>query len=115
MKRRRKRPAVEYVTRDMLADLRDEIEEHFNRSSAAIERSERELRQSNKFIDNFYRIEARFEAAEKSVKEMKGLMGLENIPRHSPALHGPVTWAYFHSWISQINARIERLERKLDQ
>jgi len=113
MKRRKPRPKVEYVTRDMLADLRDEIEDILSDSKATTERTLETLKRRNNYIESFHKIEARFEAAEKSVKEMKGLMGLENIPRHSRVLHEPVTWAYFHSWISQINARIERLEKEI--
>ena len=111
MKRPKKK--VEYVTRDMLSRLRDEIEDIMDQANAATDRAERELRQRNKFIDNFYKIEARFEAIEKSVQDMKGLMGLDHIPSHASVLNQSVTWSYFHSWISQINARIEKLERKL--
>ena len=111
--KRKTRTTVEYVTRDMLADLRDEIEEVLDKSNATLMRVEKELQRRDRILSAFHKAESRVEAMEKTVRDVKGLLGIERIPPYSPALHEPVSWSYFHVWIARINERLEQLEKKM--
>lgn len=106
-----KRP--EYVTREMLADLHDEIEHLLDQSTRTIARAERELERRYHLLE---KLEARMEQIEKAVTETLGLLGTAPPPpRESRAWHKAVTWSYFHSWVARINDRLEALERAVSQ
>lgn len=93
----------DYVTRDMLAALRDELEDLFDTSNATIDRAERALQDDTSDIcAEFENIQIRLAALESSVQKMRGLLGLKHVPRRK--LTEPVPWSYFHVWIARINA-----------
>jgi hypothetical protein len=104
------RSPVEYVTREMLTRLRDEIENLLDGNTAALDRAERELRHRD---GSLRRAEERVEEIGRTVHDIRGLLGLEHIPRHRSALHEPVTWSYFHVWIARISDRLEKLEKTM--
>jgi hypothetical protein len=102
----------EYVTREMLANLRDELEEYFVQTQETMHRAEKFLSRRDRVRDELDKVLARVDAMERSVNNMLGLLSLKQIPRHTSALHEPVTWSYFHSWIARINERLDKLEKR---
>lgn len=99
----------EFVTREMLADLRDEIEivlENARKSCEAATRSVK--RQWNEQSQ----IEREVESMRKDVAAMRVVLGLDTGDPHPSKLGERVTWSYFHVWIARINARLDKLEER---
>lgn len=108
MRQRRKKP-VEYVTREMLADLRDEIEDVLENARKACSEATRARRYNYERGKN----EA-MKTLRADVDEMRLVLGLDKSKRVcDPAvLSEPISWSYFHAWIARINERIKHLEEK---
>ena len=117
--RRRKRKAElvqqrlvpeDYITRDQLADLRDEIEDLLQSTQQTCEIVSRRCRSLERSFNDMKRTEERLALDFSAAQELFGL------DKKAPSyrIRGePVTWSYFHSWITRINQRLDELERML--
>jgi hypothetical protein len=120
-KPKRKPKRTRYVTRAMLAKLRDEIEDLLTRCEHEISAA----REYNKKIEEMWHRSTRhieteggnnrraIEQMEIKVRRVLHLLGLEQSSSNAPAgLGEPVPWSYFHVWIARINERLEQLEKQ---
>ena len=110
----------QYVTREMLADLRDEIEDVVEVARIACEQASKQVDKANKWpeemlfarrklLDAYDDLNHRLEEFKLDLKRIQAVLGLD-INRHT--VFQPVTWSYFHVWISRINERLEKLEKR---
>jgi vacuolar-type H+-ATPase subunit H len=133
MKRARKRPIkkIEYVTREMLADLRDEIEHVLEDARKEVERARKLAERINKqmieestkwekhvlndnkrpdrLMETYKEHMKIIQKLQRDVSVMQVMLGLDRRPEL--AVHSePVRSSYFHVWIARINERLDRLE-----
>jgi hypothetical protein len=96
-----------FLTREKLTPLRDELEHLMNqyvKRSEAIQYKIEHL------------IEDKDSATKREVRDIKHVLGLDMAtPRYATALQQPVTWSYFHVWISRINDRLAHLEQAISK
>jgi hypothetical protein len=92
----------EYVRRDQLGDLRDELEElvsGYTRRAEAMHQKIEEFLSENE--------------THRSIRDIKRVLGLADAPQHASVMHERVSWAYFHVWIGRINDRLTEIEKRL--
>jgi hypothetical protein len=116
----RKRP--EYVTREMLADLRDEIEDVLegarqstSYATDALDRYRLSLPAAKRLDlahDRCKQLEKTISQLEIELRRVRLIIGPEETEPNAPELAERVTWSYFHSWIRQINQRLDELEKR---
>jgi hypothetical protein len=102
-------PAAVYITREDLADLRDEIEEVLERAQQTTFLAER---RSDSLLKEYDKMQRTEEKLLRNFNTMRAVFDLDKNPPPRNMRAEQVTWSYFHSWISRINARLEALEKK---
>ena len=106
---KRKTPALtpDVVTRDMLADLRDEIEDLLRRCENEIVNTRERVTRLRKAYDENNRA---LEVMNRQLDDVKTVLGFDQSDPNAPVLSEPVPWSYFHVWIARINESLKRLE-----
>ena len=91
-----------YVTRDQLADLRDEIENLILRATQQVTEATNRADADKKLIRDM----------QSSLRNMQHVLDLNPDP-HAPVMTGQISWSYFHVWISRVVQRLDRIEREM--
>ena len=89
-----------YVTRDQLADLRDEIEGLLYRATEQATNAANRADADKKLIKDM----------QASLRNVQQVLQLDYDP-HAPVMVGQVSWSYFHVWISRVVQRLDAIER----
>jgi hypothetical protein len=101
---------LQYITRDQLADLRDEIEDWYRETQRLVAQCDRSIKH---FSERKSTNDNRIEALARDLRKMQQLLGLEPCPQDVGGEH--VAWSYFHVWIARINKRLDELELRLNK
>lgn len=80
-----------------LSDLRDELFRYVIERTSGAHDAEQKTKRA-------------IEQMQIAVREVRGLLGMTELPPHARVLSEPVPWSYFHVWIARINERLEQLE-----
>jgi len=102
----------EFITRSQLAQLRDEVETVLRRSEDACSLVHSRCHSLEREYHQTKRVEEKMLLDIGIVQEM---LALEGGAKGRPSPHvrrEPVSWSYFHSWITRINKRLDEIEAK---
>src|SRR5262245_26035816 len=100
----------QFVTREMLADLRDEIEEVLDAARKACEETTKAREHAIDWDRKEYQTTL---ALRTRVQRLETVLGLDLSTPHLHALAEPVTWSYFHVWIARMNQRLDKIEQTM--
>jgi hypothetical protein len=107
----------QYLKREELAPLRDELEDMV---SDYLQDAQIQNRAVKRSLDATSRQRLDFhkqqEEIQRTIRDIKCVLGLEDCPPHTSVLHEQhVSWSYFHVWIARINKRIDKIEKMLEE
>jgi hypothetical protein len=114
MKRRKNLPAKtsNFVTRDQLVDLRDELEEMYDEYLRRVEYNRGILERAD---ITYQKVHSLSERTDRAIRDINRVLGIEtDAPRRGVMREAP-SWAVFHAWIGRMNERFDKIDARLDK